>query len=1268
MEAALFVVIVLLALLFGLPIAALVVARKARRGQEEVEGVVRAHKNELDRLHKLVGELRRDIAGLKGWPLEREPEPEPVRTAAVPVTGPAIATPQPAPVVPVPGVGPAQPEPAAAPPPVEAVPRPAPTAAEPPPTPPPAAEAVPPAAPAESAPPPRAEAARPPLPPPPPPPPPPRPPVAPPPPPSGLSALSNVDWEKFIGVKLFSWGAGILALVGVVLFLKVSIDRGWLTPPIRMLIGLLVGAGLLVICEWKAARRYAVTANALDAAGIGILFSTFFASAALWHLLSTGWTFAFMILVTVVAVVLSIRHDSLFIAVLGLLGGFATPALLSTGQNQPIGLFSYLLLLNIGLALVAYWKNWPHLTAFSVALTTLYQWGWAMKFLDSGQLPLAAGIFIVFAVVSVVAMLAVTRVKAPEELSPIFGRSTAISAALPLLFGLYMAAVPAYGARYVLLFGFLLCVDLGLAAVAILRGPELLHFVGGASTILVFAIWLTASYTKAAWPGILLFVCALVCTYALAETVAERLGRPFAGHGKRATIIAPLLLFVFSGLSALEPQTASPWLLFGVLFALLALLAILAVARESGAPYFLGAFFAVAAEAVWSARHLTPDRLIPGLTIYGFFALFYLGVPLVARRLGKKLQPQGAGALVLFLSLALLLFLAAGPVAAVSLWGMALLLMILNVGLFIEGAAAPRSLWTIAGVVLSWIVIAVWWATATVISILIPALMVVAGFAVLVLAGNAWLRSRTGEAALSMQGMYLGLAGHLFLLFVAAQPTLSEPPWPFLAILFVLDLAIGIAALYVRGGEIHLVSLGASQVILFTWVCFSRLAPWPEIGIGAALAVAAFGIAWLLLARRLESRAPGASFARRFDQGATSAILLGQAVAIVAAAVAPRIGISYLIPAHAALIVALLWIAWLTDRYVISVIAVVLPAVAVYVWREAHLEMWKEELLFALALYALFVVYPLLLGDRARPVREPHVAAVLASVPFFFLARHAILAGDYGDRIGILPVAQAALMALLLWRLTRLEPSGERDIGRLALMAGAGLAFITVAIPLQLEKQWITIGWVLQAAALGWLYRKIPHRGLLWWSAALFAAVFVRLVFNPAVFQYHPRGVHPILNWYLYTYLVSAISMFLGARFLRATEDRIGFFRLSSGLPACATVLLFLLLNIEIADFYSKGTALTFNFSAGLSQNLTYTIGWGLFAIGLLIAGIAARSRPTRIASIVLLVATLAKCFLSDLWRLGGLFRVGSVVALAVCLALVAILIQRFVLREELPK
>ncbi|MBI2837996.1 MAG: DUF2339 domain-containing protein [Acidobacteria bacterium] len=1095
-------------------------------------------------------------------------------------------------------------------------------------------------------------------------PPPPHPqPPSPPPPPPAPSPWSGIDWEGFVGVKLFSWIAAILLGLGAVLFLRYSIEQGWLSPAIRMSIGVAVGTGLLVLCELKAARGYATTANALDGAGIAILFSTFFASHALWHLLPMGVTFGLMILVTAVAVVLSIRRDSLFIALLGLVGGFATPALLSTGEDRPIGLFSYLLLLNAGLAWVGYRKNWPHLGVLSLIFTTLYQWGWVFKFLDQSKLPLAAGIFLVFPVLSALALVVGSR-GAGASRSSRFEKTTAVSGVLPLGFAVYMSSVPAYGDRYALLFGFLLAITVGLAAMTISRNQDAIHAGGAVSTVIVWVIWLSASYTHDAWPGVIGFAAAFILLYLAVPVVARRVGRPLGAMGDGATLAAPILLFVFAGLAAAEPATASPGLFFGALFVLLLILSAYAMHQRRGSIYYVGAFFALAAEAAWSTKYLVPDRLLPALIVYAVFALFYLGVPTVARYLNRPLEPAGTALAVLLCGIALLLFLATGDVSGSSLWGLALLLAILNAGLFVEGSTSAHPRLVVAGTVLSWIIIGVWWSTAFLPIHLLPALAVISGFALLVVGGYIWIERKSGAAGVSGRGIYLGLAGHLFLFFVAAQSGLAIPPWPMLAVMALLDLAIGVAALYARRGELHLGALIASQCLLLVWLQVAHEDPWPAVAIFTAAAVALFGCVWFILARQRRL----AEAALAFGAAAIVGILLGQAVAITAVVLAPSLALEVIIPVHVAFLAGLLALSASTGWRVVAIIAIVPGAVAVSGWQALHAEPadWLGALLFASAIYIPMWAFPLALGRRVEKHIEHYAAAVLAGLPFFFQARRAMLGGDLEDVIGLLPLTQAALMAVLLAKLVRLEPPGERTQGRLALVAGAVLAFITVAIPLQLDKEWITIGWALQAAAIAWLYGRIPHRGLFWWSAGLFAAVFVRLVLNPAVLEYHARALTPIWNWYLYTYLVAAASFYYGARRLSITDDIInGIGPFSRLLYAAGTVLLFCLLNIEIADYYSQGPALTFNFSAGLSQDLSYTIAWAVFAIGMLAAGIVWSSRATRVAAIILLVVTIVKCFLHDLMRLGGLYRVASLVGLAVCLALVAIVVQRFVLSQR---
>jgi uncharacterized membrane protein len=283
---------------------------------------------------------------------------------------------------------------------------------------------------------------------------------------------------------------------------------------------------------------------------------------------------------------------------------------------------------------------------------------------------------------------------------------------------------------------------------------------------------------------------------------------------------------------------------------------------------------------------------------------------------------------------------------------------------------------------------------------------------------------------------------------------------------------------------------------------------------------------------------------------------------------------------------------------------------------------------------------------------------------FFFAARNALVAGGLTSFVGAVPVVAGIVIAVILRQLLGIEAAGQRDLGRLALVAGAALAFATVAIPLQLSNQWITIGWALEGAALAWLYQRIPHKGLLGAATALMAVVFVRLVLNPAVFVYEPRGSLRFFNWYLYAYVTCAAAMVLAARWLSKTNDRIlpQLPRTSVLLGPAAVIVLFLLLNIEVADFYAVGPEITFRFGVTVAQDLTYTIGWLLFGLAMLAFGIYARNRYARLAAVALIAITTSKAFLYDLGSLGGLYRVGSLVGLAVSLSLVALALQKFVL------
>ncbi len=213
------------------------------------------------------------------------------------------------------------------------------------------------------------------------------PPRTPPPPPhaataqarGGEAAAKRRDLESVVGGSWFAW-AGIIAITfGVAFILKLAFENEWIGPPVRVLLGALGGGALLFVGDHlrrKGLRQYAYI---LSGGGILILYLSIYAARAFYDLIGPLPAFALMAGVTTAAVLLAVRLDALPVAVLGLVGGFLTPILLSTGRDNQVGLFSYIALLDAGVLAVAYFKRWRSLNYLSFLATVLMTFGWMVE-------------------------------------------------------------------------------------------------------------------------------------------------------------------------------------------------------------------------------------------------------------------------------------------------------------------------------------------------------------------------------------------------------------------------------------------------------------------------------------------------------------------------------------------------------------------------------------------------------------------------------------------------------------------------------------------------------------------------------------------------------------------------------------------------------------------------------------------------------------------------------------------------------------------------
>ena len=191
------------------------------------------------------------------------------------------------------------------------------------------------------------------------------------------------DFEDIFGRRLPIWAGGIaLALAGIFL-VKFSIEAGLLTPTVRVLLSFVFGLALLAAAEaayrFESRVRDPRVRQALAGAGLATLYAGFYLAGSQYALIASGASFLGLAAVTAAAIGLSFRFG-LPSAVLGLVGGFAAPALVASEEaNVPI-LTLYLVLITAGLAFTGHRRQRPWLGFAALAGALV----WGMLLLVSG--------------------------------------------------------------------------------------------------------------------------------------------------------------------------------------------------------------------------------------------------------------------------------------------------------------------------------------------------------------------------------------------------------------------------------------------------------------------------------------------------------------------------------------------------------------------------------------------------------------------------------------------------------------------------------------------------------------------------------------------------------------------------------------------------------------------------------------------------------------------------------------------------------------------
>ena len=186
------------------------------------------------------------------------------------------------------------------------------------------------------------------------------------------------DLEKFIGENLISKIGIAILVLAIGFFVKYAIDNNWIGPVGRVGIGLLCG-GILIGIAHRLRNQYKAFSSVLVGGGLATLYFTIALAYHEYQLFNQPTAFVIMLVVTAFSVLLSLLYDRQELAIIALVGGFVTPFLVSNGRGNYVVLFSYLLILNSGLLVIAYYKIWRWLNILSFGFTALLFASWLLS-------------------------------------------------------------------------------------------------------------------------------------------------------------------------------------------------------------------------------------------------------------------------------------------------------------------------------------------------------------------------------------------------------------------------------------------------------------------------------------------------------------------------------------------------------------------------------------------------------------------------------------------------------------------------------------------------------------------------------------------------------------------------------------------------------------------------------------------------------------------------------------------------------------------------
>jgi len=199
-----------------------------------------------------------------------------------------------------------------------------------------------------------------------------------------IGERQKLGLEHFIGLKLIHLVGIIVLVIGISIGVKYAIDGQLISEAMRIVLAYAAGI-LLLILSIRLKKNYQLFSAILFSGSMASIYFTTYAAFAYYHFIPGTVAFLIMAALTVYTIFMAIRYDRKEIAIVGMVGAYGIPFLVSANSERVDLFLSYILLINLGIVFLSFRKSWKLVGQLAMLITWVLFIGWAMLRYEGSQ-------------------------------------------------------------------------------------------------------------------------------------------------------------------------------------------------------------------------------------------------------------------------------------------------------------------------------------------------------------------------------------------------------------------------------------------------------------------------------------------------------------------------------------------------------------------------------------------------------------------------------------------------------------------------------------------------------------------------------------------------------------------------------------------------------------------------------------------------------------------------------------------------------------------